>query len=119
MLLPASTGSGESDLEIRRTAVAFTAVVSVAELFKVLGSATPEVVLALLEMVVVREESTLTTSVTVLKDPDVIVVRSQPTTPAVSVPPLLAETKLVPVFFVMIRRPPRSSLFPYSTLFRS
>src|ERR1039458_8523716 len=25
----------------------------------------------------------------------------------------------VPVFFLMIRRPPRSTLFPYTTLFRS
>src|SRR3954466_1946315 len=26
---------------------------------------------------------------------------------------------VVPVFFLMIRRPPRSTLFPYTTLFRS
>src|ERR1035437_10398310 len=26
---------------------------------------------------------------------------------------------LLPVFFLMIRRPPRSTLFPYTTLFRS
>src|SRR3989454_11973878 len=26
---------------------------------------------------------------------------------------------LIPVFFLMIRRPPRSTLFPYTTLFRS
>src|SRR6266581_5576345 len=26
---------------------------------------------------------------------------------------------MVPVFFLMIRRPPRSTLFPYTTLFRS
>src|SRR5690349_23689977 len=26
---------------------------------------------------------------------------------------------IVPIFFLMIRRPPRSTLFPYTTLFRS
>src|SRR3712207_7164888 len=30
-----------------------------------------------------------------------------------------ARTILWPVFFLMIRRPPRSTLFPYTTLFRS
>src|SRR6185503_8484495 len=29
------------------------------------------------------------------------------------------ETPRVTVFFLMIRRPPRSTLFPYTTLFRS
>src|SRR2546422_898504 len=28
-------------------------------------------------------------------------------------------TSLMPAFFLMIRRPPRSTLFPYTTLFRS
>src|SRR5256886_17303637 len=28
-------------------------------------------------------------------------------------------TKYLPFFFLMIRRPPRSTLFPYTTLFRS
>src|SRR5712691_3591928 len=112
MLLPASTGSGESDLEIRRSAEVLTAVVSVAELFTVLGSATAEVVVAVLEMAVVREESTLTTSVTVLKDPAVIVVRSQPTTPAVRVPPPVAETKLVPAGIASDRLAPVASEGP-------
>src|ERR1022692_3577542 len=35
---------------------------------------------------------------------------------ASSKPPLLA---IMPFFFLMIRRPPRSTLFPYTTLFRS
>src|SRR2546422_680058 len=35
---------------------------------------------------------------------------AEPTSP----PPLL-----IPLFFLMIRRPPRSTLFPYTTLFRS
>src|SRR5258706_14265024 len=33
-----------------------------------------------------------------------------------SVPPVLAVLRF---FFLMIRRPPRSTLFPYTTLFRS
>src|SRR5689334_24258540 len=30
-----------------------------------------------------------------------------------------SSSRLSPVFFLMIRRPPRSTLFPYTTLFRS
>src|SRR5687767_15429207 len=30
-----------------------------------------------------------------------------------------AEHPIIPLFFLMIRRPPRSTLFPYTTLFRS
>src|SRR2546422_345581 len=135
MLLPASTGSGESDLVSARLAEVLTVVSSVAVLSEGSGSNTPEVVLAVLEMLVVREESTFTTRVTDLLAPLVIVVRFHPTTPAVRVPPPLAETKLVPagiasdrltpvasdgpLFFLMIRRPPRSTLFPGTTLFRS
>src|SRR2546428_12378564 len=33
--------------------------------------------------------------------------------------PLFAAAVLVHLFFLMIRRPPRSTLFPYTTLFRS
>src|SRR5438445_12089889 len=33
--------------------------------------------------------------------------------------PLLPTTIILPFFFLMIRRPPRSTLFPYTTLFRS
>src|SRR5439155_24836686 len=32
---------------------------------------------------------------------------------------LIASTSLLYFFFLMIRRPPRSTLFPYTTLFRS
>ena len=32
---------------------------------------------------------------------------------------MLVELLIVVVFFLMIRRPPRSTLFPYTTLFRS
>src|SRR5438132_449058 len=63
---------------------------------EVAGATTNEIVLAVLEMFVVREESTFTTRVTDLLAPLVIVVRFHPTTPAVRVPPPVAETKLVP-----------------------
>src|SRR3712207_8961247 len=33
--------------------------------------------------------------------------------------PLPSHTVCVGIFFLMIRRPPRSTLFPYTTLFRS
>src|SRR2546422_11321068 len=32
---------------------------------------------------------------------------------------LLASIRFIFIFFLMIRRPPRSTLFPYTTLFRS
>src|SRR5437016_11224565 len=38
---------------------------------------------------------------------------------AVSATSLSPRYLLVSVFFLMIRRPPRSTLFPYTTLFRS
>src|SRR3712207_6872271 len=31
----------------------------------------------------------------------------------------MSGTLTLPIFFLMIRRPPRSTLFPYTTLFRS
>src|SRR5439155_783132 len=96
MLVPASTGSGESDLVSARLAEVFTVVSSVAVLSEVSGSNTPEVVLAVLEMFVVREESTLTTRVTDLLAPDVIVVRYHHTPSPLGALPILAETKLVP-----------------------
>src|SRR5437763_8054801 len=34
-------------------------------------------------------------------------------------PLLVSDTPLVPFFFLLLRRPPRSTLFPYTTLFRS
>src|SRR2546427_517808 len=74
MLLPASTGSGESDLVSARLAEVLTVVSSVAVLSEVSGSNTPEVVLAVLEMLVVREESTFPLRVTDLLAPSVIVV---------------------------------------------
>src|SRR5919201_687444 len=95
MLLPASTGSGESDLVTDRSAEVLTFVVSVAELLPGVGSATFEVTLTVLVMSAVREESTLTTKVTCAEPPEAIVPRDQVTVPAVFVPPPVAETKLV------------------------
>src|SRR2546428_592853 len=112
MLLPASTGSGESDLEIRRSAEVLTAVVSVAEFFFNDTATTEIYALSLHDALPICEESTLTTSVTVLKDPDVIVVRSQPTTPAGTLPPSLPETKPVPVWIASDRLTPVASEGP-------
>src|SRR3989454_808034 len=36
-----------------------------------------------------------------------------------NVPPTVTVQAPAPAFFLMIRRPPRSTLFPYTTLFRS
>src|SRR5438067_626981 len=96
MLLPASTGAGESDLVSARLAEVLTVVSSVAVLSEVSGSNTPEVVVEVLEMWVVCGRVLLRTRVTDLLAPAVIVVRFHPTTPAVRVPPPVAETKLVP-----------------------
>src|SRR5438874_504566 len=109
MLLAASTGCGVSDLVSARLAEVFTVVSSVAVLSEVSGSNTPEVVLAVLELLVVREESTLTTRVTDLLAALVIVVRFHPTTPAVRVPPPVAETKLVPAGMATDRLTPFAS----------
>src|SRR2546425_629615 len=103
MLLPASTGSGESDLVSARLAEVLTVVSSVAVLSEVSGSNTPEVVLAVLEMLVVREESTLTTRVTDLLAPLVIVVRFHPTTPAVRVPLFFNDTATAEICTLSLR----------------
>src|SRR5438552_1542834 len=107
MLLPASTGSGGSDVLRAELAEVFTVVSSVAVLSEVSGSNTPEVVLAVLEMLVVREESTLTTRVSDLLAPLVIVVRFLLTCSAVSLQlhsfptrrssDLIASDRLTPV----------------------
>src|SRR5438309_2256391 len=109
MLLPASTGSGESDLVSARLAEVLTVVSSVAVLSEVSGSNTPEVVLAVLVMFVVREESTFTIFPYTTLFRSVIVVRFHPTTPAVRVPPPVAETKLVPAGIASDRLTPVAS----------
>src|SRR5947208_1631066 len=112
MLLPASTGSGESDLVSARLAEVLTVVSSVAVLSEVSGSNTPEVVLAVLEMFVVRDESTFTTWTLSLHDALPILVRFHPTTPAVRVPPPVAETKLVPAGIASDRLTPVATAGP-------
>src|SRR5438309_7830041 len=64
MLLPASTGSGESDLVSARLAEVLTVVVAVAELFVRSGSKVVEDAEAVLEMSAVSEGSTFTTRTT-------------------------------------------------------
>src|SRR5690606_41735198 len=44
---------------------------------------------------------------------------TQPTTSTPMVPPILSPSSLSLFFFLMLRPPPRSTLFPYTTLFRS
>src|SRR5437764_3380700 len=107
MLVTASTGCGESDLVSARLAEVLTVVSSVAVLSEVSGSNTPEVVLAVLEMLVVREESTLTTRVTDLLAPLVIVVDRKSTSlesshrctlyAVLCVPKGIASDRLTPV----------------------
>src|SRR5438552_3481501 len=109
MLVPASTGSGESDLVSARLAEVFTVVSSVAVFSEASGSNSTLSYTTLFRSFVVREESTLTTRVTDLLAPDVIVVRFHPTTPAVRVPPPVAETKLVPAGIASDRLTPVAS----------
>src|SRR5437763_17192886 len=96
MLLPASTGSGESDFVSVRLDAVYDVVRWLEFRCVVFRSNTPEVVLAVLEMLVVREESTLTTRVTDLLAPLVIVVRFHPTTPARSEERRVGEEWSVP-----------------------
>src|SRR5438477_612798 len=109
MLAPASTASGESYLVSAYVAERLTLSCPTRRSSDLSGSNTPEVVLAVLEMLVVREESTFTTRVTDLLAPLVIVVRFHPTTPAVRVPPPVAETKLVPAAIASDRLTPVAS----------
>src|SRR5438477_616538 len=109
MLLPASTGSGESDLVCARLAAVLAVLTLSLHDALPIWSNTPEVVLAVLEMLVVREESTLTTRVTDLLAPLVIVVRFHPTTSAARVWPPVAETKLVPAGIASDRLTPVAS----------
>src|SRR5205814_811831 len=86
-----------------------TVVSSVAVLSEVSGDRKRVVEGAGVELLVGREESTLTTRVTDLLAPLVIVVRFHPTTPAVRVPPPVAETKLVPAGIASDRLTPVAS----------
>src|SRR5438445_11018209 len=95
MLLPASTGSGESDLVCSRLDEVLPVVSVVAVLSCALATYTPEVVLAVLEMLVVREESTFTTRVTDLLAPARSEERRVGKTRGARGPPEVEETKLV------------------------
>src|SRR2546430_57888 len=112
MLLPASTGSGESDFFFNDTAATEIYTLSLHDALPISGSNTPEVVLAVLEMFVVREESTFTTSGSELFATLVTVVWFHPTTPAERVPPPVAETKLVPAGIAWDRLTPVASAGP-------
>src|SRR5438132_668881 len=109
MLVPASTGSGESDLVSARLAEVFTVVSSVAVLSEVSGSHTPDFFPTRRSSDLAREESTLTTRVTDLLAPLVIVVRFHPTTAAATVPPSVAETEFVPAGIASDRLTPVAS----------
>src|SRR5947208_1336407 len=71
MLVPASIGSGDSFYVSATFEIDSLSLRDALPISEVSGSNTPEVVLAVLEMFVVREESTLTTRVTDLLAPDV------------------------------------------------
>src|SRR5712691_10590063 len=109
MLLPASTGSGESDLVSARLAEVLTVVSSVAELFVRSGSKVVEDAEAVLEMSAVSEGSTFTTRTTTAFVPAGTVPSDQETVPAVLVPPLFADTKLVFAGTWSVRLTPRAS----------
>src|SRR2546430_1361437 len=111
MLVPASTGSGESDLVSARLAEVLTVVSSVAVLSEVSGSNTPEVVLAVLEMFVRSEEHTSELQSQSNLVCRLLLDRIHPTTPAVRVPPPVAETKLVPAGIAWDRLTPVASYF--------
>src|SRR5438094_748239 len=109
MLVPASTGSGESDLVSARLAEVLTVVSSVAVLSEVSLSSRRRDALSYVDWSSDVCSSDLTTRVTDLLAPLVIVVRFHPTTPAVRVPPPVAETKLVPAGIASDRLTPVAS----------
>src|SRR2546428_520120 len=93
---PSGSKTGESDLVSARLAEVLTVVSSVAVLSEVSGSNTPEVVLAVLEMFVVREDSTFTTSF-FFNDTATTEIYTLSLHDALPIlPPPVAETKLVP-----------------------
>src|SRR5438046_3036383 len=98
-----------SALERARSAEVFTVVSSVAVLSEVSGSNTPEVVLAVLDMFVVREESTLITMVSDFFARDVLSFPTRRSSDLVRVPPPVAETKLVPAGIASDRLTPVAS----------
>src|SRR5438309_743762 len=112
MLFPYTTLFRSSDLVSARLAEVLTEVSSVAVLSEVSGSNTPEVVLAVLRSEEHRSKLQSQFRVVCWLVLVVIVVRFHPTTPAVRVPPPVAETKLVPAGIASDRLTPVSSDFP-------
>src|SRR5437016_1599594 len=110
MLLFLSTGTAEYDFVRCLVVRVLPFLSSVAVLSEVSGSNTPEVVLAVLEMFVVREESTFTTRVTDLLAPQVTRLRFSPSPPSWRVLSLKAETKLAPAGIASDRLTPLSSV---------
>src|SRR5712692_2405331 len=95
MLLPAATGSGESDLVTARSARAWTVVVAVLLLLPEVGSVVAVAAVAVLLMIVPSAvlELTLTTMVNTALSPAVTVAFEKTTLP---VPPTAGELVLQP-----------------------
>src|SRR6478672_3796319 len=81
---------------MERSARVATAVPSMAEWSPRVGSVVVEDTVAVLDRAAVRDGSTFTTRLSVTVAPGFMSPRVQFTVPAVFVPPLSAETKLVP-----------------------
>src|SRR5437016_4323231 len=109
MFLPPSTGSGESDLVSASFVMVLPVLSSTLFPYTTLFRSTPEVVLAVLEMFVVREESTFTTRVTDLLETVRTHVRTHATNHARMLPPPVTETKLVPAGIASDRLTPVAS----------
>src|SRR5438477_432581 len=109
MLAPASTASGESYLVSAYVAERLTLSCPTRRSSDLSGSNTPEVVLAVLEMFVVREESTFTTRVTDLLAPLVIVDRKSTRTNSRHMSPPYAVSSLIPAGIASDRLTPVAS----------
>jgi hypothetical protein len=94
--LPATTGSGESDFVMERSAEVFTVVVSVSELSLESGSEVVALAVAVLDRSAVLDGSTFTVNVREMLAPAASAPIVQVTVPAESVPPPEADTKVVP-----------------------
>src|SRR2546428_8199659 len=112
MVVPEATRSGFFFNDTATTEIYTLSLHDALPISEVSGSNTPEVVLAVLEMFVVREESTFTTRVTDLLELGRAHVRTPPTTPARRLPPPGAETNLVPAGIASDRLTPVASNGP-------
>src|SRR5438445_181128 len=109
MLLSSCSGSGEYLLSFPTRRSSDLVVSSVAVLSEVSGSNTPEVVLAVLEMFVVREESTFTTRVTDLRSEEHTAELQSRQYPVCRLLLQKNETKLVPAGIASDRLTPVAS----------